>query len=102
MRLSNFLKSVLMIWISSTFLPVISKMPSTLYDNSDTFSDNISTLSDNPSTLSRRADRPSPNILKSERNDSRITVNSLSLFRLWPLFINSGSLTIFCHRCGGG
>lgn len=109
MRLSNDLRSVLIIRIStlidaisSVFLPVISKMPSTLSDSLSTLSVNMSTLSINtstfsvnPSTLSRRADRPSPNILKSECRDSKTTVNSLSLFRSGFLFFNLGSSIFF-------
>lgn len=81
MRFSNTLRSVLMIWISvlinaisSVFLPVISKIPA---------------------AFSRRADKPSPNILKSERNASKITENSLSLFRFGSLFFNLDSLMFF-------
>ena len=81
MRFSNTLRSVLMMRISvlinaisSVFLPVISKIPATFF---------------------RRADKPSPNILKSERNASKITENSLSLFRFGSLFFNLNSLMFF-------
>ena len=88
MRLSNILRSVLIArisvlikLISSVFLPIISNMPATLFRNS--------------STLSLRADRPSPNILKSECNASRMTANSLSLFMLDSLFFITISFVFF-------
>ena len=77
MRLSNVLKSVLIEWISSVFLPVISKIPSTLLDSVSTFS--------------IKANSSFASALKSERRPSKITVNSLSLFRLDSLFFNLGS-----------
>jgi len=74
MRLLDDLSSDLINAIFSTFLPTISKMPST--------------FSRRASTCSRNDDKPSPNTLKSERKDSKTTVNLRSLFRFDPLFFN--------------
>ena len=125
MRISDLITEM-----SSVFLPVISKIPSTLSDklptltdklptlsdklptwpdspptlpdNRPTLSDNPSTLSDNPYTFSRTADSPSPNILKSERRPSKTTANSLSLFRFDFLFFNLASFIFFEFTAIGG
>ncbi len=123
MRLSEFLRMVFMMRMSdliaemsSVFLPVISKMaftlsdklptcpdnPPTLPDNRPTLSDNPSTLSDKPYTFSRTADKPSPNILKSERKDSKTTANSLSLYKFDFLFFNLGPFIFSKFTAMGG